>query len=104
MRPNAPNQHRECNLSRPVDTNCGTSIFNDWRNNESSVDHNPPPSHYQPSNSKKPSRFKNPKDVIGHLNVNSLRNKFTAVEELRKVNIGIGLISEIKIDESFPYQ
>ena len=55
--------------------------------------------------SKKPSRFKNPKNVtIGHLNVNSLRNKFTAVEELKKGKIDIGLISEIKIDKSFPNQ
>ena len=45
---------------------------------------------------------KNSKNVIiGHLNVNSLRNKFTAVEELIKRKIDIGLISETKIDESF---
>ena len=50
-------------------------------------------------------RLKNPKNVIiGHLNVNSLRNKFTAVEELNKAKIDIGLISETKIDESFPNQ
>ena len=49
--------------------------------------------------------MKNPKNVIiGHLNVNSLRNKFTAVEELRKGEIDIGLISETEIDESFPKQ
>ena len=48
-------------------------------------------------------RLKNPKNVIiGHLNVNSLRNKFTAVEELIKGKIDSGLISETKIDESFP--
>ena len=50
-------------------------------------------------------RLKNPKNVIiGHLNVNSLQNKFTAVEELIKGKIDIGLISETKIDESFPNQ
>ena len=50
-------------------------------------------------------RLKNPKNVtIGHLNVNSLRNKFTAVEELIKGRIDIGLISETKTDESFPNQ
>ena len=50
-------------------------------------------------------RLKNPKNVIiGHLNVNSLRNKFTAVEELIKGKIDIGLISETKIDESSPNQ
>ena len=50
-------------------------------------------------------RLKNPKNVtIGHLNVNSLRNKFTAVEELIKGKIDISLISDTKIDESFPNQ
>ena len=48
-------------------------------------------------------RLKNPKNVIiGHLNVNSLRKKFTAVEESIKGKTDIGLISETKIDESFP--
>ena len=50
-------------------------------------------------------RLKNPKNVIiGHLNVNSLRNKFTAVEELIQGKIDIGLISETKSDESFSNQ
>ena len=50
-------------------------------------------------------RHKNPKNVIvGHLNVNSLRNKFVAVEELIKDKIDVCLISETKIDESFPNQ
>ena len=50
-------------------------------------------------------RLKNPKNVIiGDLNVNSLRNKFTAVGELIKGKIDIGLISETKIYESYPNQ
>ena len=50
-------------------------------------------------------RLKNPKNVImGHLNVNSLRNKFTAVEELIKGKTDIDLISETEIEESFPNQ
>ena len=50
-------------------------------------------------------RYKNPKNVIiGHLNVNSLKNKFVAVEELIKNNIDVCLISETKVDESFPNQ
>ena len=50
-------------------------------------------------------RLKNPKNaIIGHLNVNSLRNKFTAVEELIQGKIDIGLISETKSDESFSNQ
>ena len=50
-------------------------------------------------------RLKNPKNVIiGHLNVNALRNRFTAVKELIKGKIDIGLISETNIDELFPNQ
>ena len=49
--------------------------------------------------------LKSPKNVIiGYLNIYSLRNKFAAVEELIKEKIDIGLISETKIDESFPNQ
>ena len=50
-------------------------------------------------------RCKNPKNaIIGHLNVNSLRNKFVAIDELIKNKIDICLISETKVDESFPNQ
>ena len=46
-------------------------------------------------------RCKNPKNVIiGHLNVNSLRNTFVAVDEL----IDVFLISETKVDKSFSNQ
>ena len=48
-------------------------------------------------------RLQNAKNVtIGALNVNSLRNKIGAVEELITNNIDICLLSETKIDESFP--
>ena len=48
--------------------------------------------------------MQNPKNiVIGHLNVNSLRNKFDAVEELVQNEIGICFLSEKK-DEPFPNQ
>ena len=50
-------------------------------------------------------RCKNPKNaIIGNLNVNSLRNKFVAIDELIKNKIDICLISETKLDESFPKQ
>ena len=42
------------------------------------------------------------KIIIGHLNVNSLRNKFDALESIIKVNIDIFVVSETKLDESFP--
>ena len=40
--------------------------------------------------------------VIGQLNINSIRNKFLEIEELIKENFSIFLVSETKIDESFP--
>ena len=50
-------------------------------------------------------RLKNPKNVIlGQLNVNSLRNKIEAVEELIRNNVEISLFSETKLDETFPKQ
>ena len=50
-------------------------------------------------------RLKNPKNVIlGHLNVNSLRSKIEAVEELMRNNIDISLFSETKLNEAFPNQ
>ena len=50
-------------------------------------------------------RLQNPKNVIlGHLNVNFLRNKIQAVEKLIGNNIDISLFSETKLDETFPNQ
>ena len=40
--------------------------------------------------------------IIDHLNVNSFRSKFEMLEELIKDKIGIFLISETKLDSSFP--
>ena len=42
--------------------------------------------------------------IIGHLNINSLRNKFEILEELikDKNKIDIFLMSETKLDNSFP--
>ena len=48
-------------------------------------------------------RLKNPKKVtIGHLNINSIRNKFDGIMDLVAVNLDVFLISETKIDDSFP--
>ena len=40
--------------------------------------------------------------IIGSLNENSVRNKFVAIEKLIKNKIDICLISETRVDESFP--
>ena len=40
--------------------------------------------------------------IIAHLNINSLRNKFEFLFELIRDKIDILMISETKIDESFP--
>ena len=39
--------------------------------------------------------------IIGHLNINSLRNKFEMLEEIIEDKIDIFLISETKLDSSF---
>ena len=40
--------------------------------------------------------------IIGHLNMNSLRNKFEILEEIIKDKIKIFLISKTKLDSLFP--
>ena len=48
-------------------------------------------------------KAKHPKNLFfGHLNVNSIRNKFVSIEELIKITFDIFLISETKIEDSFP--
>ena len=41
--------------------------------------------------------------IISHLNVNSLRNKFEFIVPLVKDNIDISMLSETKLDSSFPH-
>ena len=40
--------------------------------------------------------------IVGHLNINSIRNKFEQLKLMLRENIDIIMISETKIDESFP--
>ena len=48
-------------------------------------------------------KVKHPKNLFfGHLNVNSIRNKFVSIQELIKRTFDIFLISETKIDDSIP--
>ena len=48
-------------------------------------------------------RVSNPKKVIlGHLNINSIPNKFEGIVDIVATRIDIFLISETKIDGSFP--
>ena len=48
-------------------------------------------------------RLKNvQKIIIGHININSIRNKFDLLADLIKDKIDIMLISETKLDDSFP--
>ena len=41
------------------------------------------------------------KITVGHLNINSIRNKFDALSFIIDTNIDILLISETKLDDSF---
>jgi len=48
-------------------------------------------------------RLQNPKKIImGHLNINSVPNKFDGIMDVIKEKLDIFLISETKIDDSFP--
>ena len=48
-------------------------------------------------------KAEHPKNLyFGHLNVNPIRNKFISIQELIKRAFDIFLISETKIDDSFP--
>ena len=50
-------------------------------------------------------KLQNPQNIIlGHLNVNSPRNKIEAVKEIMQNNIDISLFSETKLDETVPNQ
>ena len=40
--------------------------------------------------------------LFGHLNVDRIRNKLELMSEQVKINIDILMISEIKVDDSFP--
>ena len=47
-------------------------------------------------------RIKNSENIIGHLNVNHIENKFEPFVSLVKDKLDIILLSETKIDDSFP--
>ena len=40
--------------------------------------------------------------IIGHININYVRRKFEPLKEMIKDNIDILLVSEIKLDDTFP--
>ena len=40
--------------------------------------------------------------IFAHLNINSIRNKFDSLADIIKDNIDILMISETKVDDSFP--
>ena len=40
--------------------------------------------------------------VLGHININSIRNKLDMLADLIKSKVDILLVSETKIDDSFP--
>ena len=42
------------------------------------------------------------KIIIAHLNINSIRNKFDFLADIVKDNIDVLMISESKLDDSFP--
>ena len=58
---------------------------------------------HNPNSILKEFRSKNRGSItIGHLNINSIRNKFDALECMIKDNFDFFVVSETKLDESFP--
>ena len=47
-------------------------------------------------------RLKNVRVLIAHLNINSIRNKFELLADGINKNLDIFMISETKLDETFP--
>ena len=47
-------------------------------------------------------RLNHPKTIIGHLNINSIRNKFDWLKKIVAEEMDILMITEIKFDDSFP--
>ena len=66
----------------------------------STLDYEPISDHFEKL---KNTRLKNPNRlIIAQLNINSLRNKFDSLVQMLHNNLDILLISETKIDSSFP--
>ena len=40
--------------------------------------------------------------IVAYLNINSVRNKIASLADINKANIDILMISETKVDDSFP--
>ena len=57
---------------------------------------------YVTSRLKKVKAKSSDKLILGHLNISSIRNKFEALKFIIDHNIDIFLISETKLDDSFP--
>ena len=92
----------------------GTTEMNTSYHIDSEVDLNTHSSLYENSEIIEPSnddifknihnlRTQNPKKVLmGHLNINSIPNKFQGIMDLIGNHLDVFLISETKIDDSFP--
>ena len=53
----------------------------------------------------KKTKSKHPKNLFfGHVNINSIRNKFESVQEIIQITFDIFLFSETKINSSFQNQ
>ena len=61
--------------------------------------------HENPTDSIRQIKLSNPhKTKLGHLNINSFRNKFESIADAIQGTFDIFLLSETKIDESFSYK
>ena len=82
-----------------MNRNCKPLIRNDSGNELAQS----PVANYGTTNFLHQQRLKYAKNlIIGHLNINSIRNKFLDFKELILSDTDICLISETKLDDSFP--
>ena len=87
-------------LFEMIDLNCFEVNVNDY---ESKLDLPDRLSHVVSERSLKEIRAKNlNRIVLAHLNINSLRNKFDVLTDQITRNVDIMVISETKLDDSFP--
>ena len=104
LNPNARCFNLESNEIAPVFSNTESPTIHTLMNNsENTVEHPNIKISHDPYSILKDIRLKNVnRIIIGHLNINSVRNKFEMVSDLIRGSIDIFLISETKIDSTFP--
>ena len=98
------NKKNICNLRTSEIPNCVTYECKHLESNCSGVNKNGINKNDNFCNTLQKPRVNNPlRIIVGQLNINSIRNKFDALCSIFKQKIDILLVSETKIDDTFPF-